>query len=178
MSARLRSTMNLAAGAALLGALVLGGMWLRDRTHRWESPRWRDGDFVQLRGGARAAHAGAAMWVIPVNPRCSHCVTTLSRLHAAWVRGGWGENLIVLVVDTPDRPDAAALRAIPSEEVWWDRDGIWRRRWGHRVYGELLEFDRSGSCARTVTAEEILRSPELPGRHAPPAPANSQEGGT
>lgn len=178
MSARLRSTMNLAAGAALLAALVLGGMWLRDRTHRWESPRWRDGDFVQLRGGARADRAGAALWVFAVNPRCSHCMTTLSGVHAAWTRNRWPEALVALIVDTPGRPGAAVVGTIPPAQVWWDRAGIWRRRWGHRIYGELIQFDGGGRIVRTVTADDILSRRLLPRPREPLAPADREEGGT
>ena len=43
MSAPLRITTNLATTAALATLLLLGGMWLRDRTHRWEQPRWVSG---------------------------------------------------------------------------------------------------------------------------------------
>lgn len=177
MSARLRTTTNLAAGAALLGALALGGVWLRDRMHRWESPRWRDGDFVRLRAGTPAEHPRQAMWVIAVNPRCGHCMTTLSRVHATWTLHRRPEVLAALIVDSPDRPRAAALDAFPPVPVWWDRAAIWRRRWGHRIYGELMQFDGGGHILRTVTAHEILGRRLLPNPGEPLAPADRNRGG-
>jgi hypothetical protein len=178
MSARLRSATNLAAGAALLGALVLGGLWVRDRTHRWETPRWSESDFVRLRGGPGDDRAAAGTWVIAVNPRCARCMNTLSLVHAAWTRNRWPEALIVLIVDTSRRPGAAVVGAFPPGQVWWDRAGIWRRRWGHRIYGELIQFDGGGRIIRTVTAHDILRRRLLPRPGEPLAPADRKEGGT
>jgi hypothetical protein len=177
MSARLRSVTNVAAGGVLLGALMLGGLWLRDRTHRWESPRWSGGDFVHLRSGAPADRAASDTWVIAVNPRCAHCMNALSRVHAVWTRNRWPEALVVLIVDTPRRPDENLVRALPAGQVWWDRAGIWRRRWGHRIYGEIIQFDGGGRFIRTVTAHDILRRRQLPRPGEPLAPADRKEGG-
>ena len=105
-------------------------------------------------------------------------MTTLWQLHAAWARHGWREELIALIVDTPARPDARALRAIPPVPVWWDRGGVWRRRWGHRLYGELIQFDASGCFVQTLAAEEVLRRARLSDPGGSSAPARSEQGGT
>ncbi len=173
MSAPLRIAMNLAAAAALAAALLLGALWLGDRAHRWERPRWEGGSFVPLRAGPRVVGEAQPLWVVPVNPRCRHCLTTLRRLHVAWARQARPEELIALIVDTRARPPAALLRAVPPVPVWWDRRGIWRRRWGHRLYGELIQFDATGRFVRTAAAGEVLRSARRPAPTQPSAPATS-----
>ena len=181
MSARLRNATNIAAAVAVMAALALGALWLRDRTRRWEEPRWGSRSFVLVRGGAPAPGGPTRMatWVAPVNPRCPHCVTTLRRLHDTWSTRGAAAGLIALIVDTAARPHPSALRAIPPVPVWWDRHGIWRRRWGHRLYGELIEFDGSGRFVRTATAHEVLRDlrPD-PAVKEPFAPITSNQGGS
>ncbi len=178
MSARLRSTMNLAAGAATIGALLLGGVWLSDRAHRWERPAWRHRSFIRLQGEARGEPAAGGRWVMAVNPRCGHCLATLARLHVAWARRGGRPDLITLIVDTPERPGPAALRPIPTTQIWWDAQGIWRRRWGHRLYGEVIQFDGAGRFVRTVLADDIFGRSRPPRSGEPLAPATPQEGGT
>lgn len=178
MTTRLRTTMNLAAGVMALGALLLGGSWLADRAHRWEKPEWRHRSFVLLRGATGGARAGVATWLVAVNPRCPHCVAALPALRAAWDRNGWRDDLAALIVDTPHRPEAEALRRIPTDQVWWDRNGVWRRRWGHRLYGELIQFDGSGRFVRTALAADILRHGWLPQPCVPLAPATRKEGGS
>src|SRR5436853_337955 len=54
------------------------------------------------------------------------------------------------VVDTKKRPPAATVEALAADELRWDSTGAWRHRWGHRVYGELLCFDRAGRFIRTL----------------------------
>jgi hypothetical protein len=177
MSRALRWAANLAAGGAVLVALALGLAWLGDRSRRWETPAWSDRSFVALRAGA-VRREREVRWVMAVNLRCPHCLVTLGRTHAAWTERGWQPALAVLVVDTPERLEPAALRGIPTAQVWWDSRGIWRRRWGHRIYGEILQFDRSGRHVRTVTADDILRRSRLPGPDAANAPADRpREGG-
>ena len=178
MTTRLRATMNLAAGAMTLGALVLGGSWWADRAHRWESPAWRHPSFVRLRGAAGGSRAGVPTWVVTVNPRCPHCVAALARLRVMWDGDGGREELAALIVDTPRRPGAGVLRRIPTDQVWWDRLGIWRRRWGHRLYGELMQFDGSGRLVRTTLAADIPRRSRLPQHRVPLAPASRKEGGS
>lgn len=175
MSAPLRTTINLAAAAATLSVILLGGSWLADRAHRWETPEWRHRFFVRLRDGPHAASAGAPTWVMAVNPRCPHCLGTLARLHADWERRGRQQELVSLIVDTPVRPSAEAVRAVPTSQVWWDRNGIWRRRWGHRIYGELMQFDGSGRFVQTLQTNDV---PGHPRPRDPTAPATTREGGS
>ena len=174
MRSPLRTMMDIAAGAALVGVLLLGGWWASDRARRWEPPRWDRDAFVPLRATPRGGPAARVVWVVTVNPRCGSCIGTLRRLHAAWGRRGRPEELVALIVDTSARPDSGALRGIPPIPVWWDRANLWRRRWGHRLYGELLEFDDSGAYLRTITADEATR---IRSREHPTAPALETKGG-
>jgi hypothetical protein len=143
---------------ALAGALALalGWSWHRDRTRHWEEPILADARFIRLEAGQRHQSGGRATWMVPVNPRCPRCLSTLRRLHSGWVRRGRPERLIVLIVDARRSPGADLLRAIPELPVWWDRDGVWRRCWGHRLYGELIEFDPAGRYLRTFPARDAL----------------------
>ena len=185
MSTGLRRVMNVAAGAATVGTLALGGAWLSDRAHRWDAPRWEPRAFVRLhsarRGGGDAWDRGTpsgARWVMPVNPRCEHCMATLHRLDATWAQGAWKPELIALIVDTPRRPREGALARIPTDQIWWDVHDLWRGRWGHRLYGELIQFDGAGRFVRTVLAEDIIRSGRLPLPDESMAPATpDREGG-
>lgn len=160
MRTRLRMAIDAAAAAALASALILGALWLHDSTRRWEEPRWESGSFDLLRAGALTPGARAlrGTWVAPVNPRCGHCLNTLRRIYHTWAMRVAPPRLVALIVDTPARPRAAALRPIPPIAVWWDHDGIWRRRWGHRLYGELIEFDAAGRFVRTAAVSEFLKS--------------------
>ena len=40
--------------------------------------------------------------------------------------------------------------ALPADETRWDSSQHWRRRWGHRVYGEVLCFEPDGRLRRTL----------------------------
>ncbi len=167
--------MDLAAGAALLLVVFLGCWWASDRARRWEPPRWSMDTFVPLRASPRAAPAAPTLWVVAVNPRCPSCIGTLRRLHAVWARQDRPEELIALIVDSPARPEPGALRGIPPIPVWWDRENLWRVRWGHRLYGELLEFDASGRYLRSITADDAARTAS---REESTAPALERRGGT
>jgi len=171
-------TMDFAAGAALIAVVLLGAWWASDRTRRWERPRWSGESFDLLRAMPGVEPRGEARWVIAVNPRCPSCLRALWRLHATWARHSEREELVALIVDTPARPDPRALRRLPPISVWWDRENRWRRRWGHRLYGELLQFDVSGRHLRTITANEAPRitGPRAPGDST--APALERRGGT
>lgn len=162
MSVPLRSIVNLAVGALVAGTLLVGGLWLRDRTHRWERPRWPCESFVPLRAGAGAEVRGRPIRLVAVNPRCPRCVAALRRLHTFGPPSARQGSLVALIVDTPVRPGRDALRALPPLPVWWDRDGVWRRRWGHRLYGELIEFEATGGFLRTRAADEFLRGARVP----------------
>jgi hypothetical protein len=163
MSVRLHWAIDVAAVAALVSALLLGAFWLRDRMRRWEEPGWGNGSFALLRAETTApgARASYGTWVAPVNPRCEHCLNMLRRMHTACAARASQPRLVALIVDTPARPPAAALRLIPPMAVWWDRGGIWRRRWGHRLYGELIEFDAAGRYVRTAAVSEFLNPAPL-----------------
>lgn len=127
-----------AAGLAVLG-------WLRhaDRAREWETPALGP-PLVLLRGAA--ADSGPGTRLVAVNPDCSHCVAAHARLAAA---AGAGPRVGALIVDTPRRPGPRELAALGPGPVWWDARGDWRRRWGHRVYGEVLCFDRRGRYLAT-----------------------------
>jgi hypothetical protein len=171
MSARLRPGIDLVTGVVVLGVMLLCGAWIVDRSHRWEQPVWRHRSFIRLRGGARAEALARAPWVVAVNPRCGHCLTALARLRAAGEPLVAPENVVALIVDTPERPGPGALGSIPTTQVWWDAQGIWRHRWGHRLYGEVLQFDGAGRLVRTVQVSDLLQPSRLLGPPGPPASA-------
>ena len=84
----------------------------------------------------------------------------------------------VPIVDAPRRPREGALARIPTDQIWWDVHDLWRGRWGHRLYGELIQFDGAGRFVRTVLAEDIIRSGRLPLPDESMAPATpDREGG-
>jgi len=174
----LRVTMDLVAGASLIGVALLGAWWTSDRARHWEPPRWSDASFELLRPLPQVEPREGGRWVMAVNPRCPSCLRALWNLHTTWPQRPGREGLVALIVDTPVRPDPRTLRSLPPISVWWDRENRWRRRWGHRIYGELLQFDRSGRYLRTIAAGGA--SPPG-GRQAPDdstAPALAGRGGT
>ena len=132
-------------GVALAGAALaaLGRFWHLDRTRVWQTPGL--GAPLVLVGAATAV-SSAGTWLVAVNPDCVNCLQALARLAA---RSPRGLRVGALIVDTPRRPDAATLAALRAAPVWWDARGDWRRRWGHRVYGEVLCFDPRGRYLRT-----------------------------
>ena len=133
-----------AGGLLLVVALAaLGWLWHLDRARAWDTPGLGE-PLVLLRGAT--AGTAAETWLVAVNPECAHCVQALQRLAARPVPG---VRVGALVVDTPRRPDDALLGSLPGAPVWWDAGGAWRRRWGHRLYGELLCFDARGRFLRT-----------------------------
>jgi hypothetical protein len=155
-------------GVVVLATLALGLFWRADRTRHWDPPIWSDRSFVRLRGDP--GDGEPVQWVMAVHLGCPHCMATLRATQAAWDERGWRPGLIVLLVDTPRGVSPAQLQSVPATRVWWDARGIWRRRWGHRIYGEILHFDRSGRHLRTLTAENILERSRLPDpdRERPP----------
>lgn len=114
-------------------------------------------DDAERTGGAARANAaveraGGAVetWAVAVNPGCALCRGSLARGLAVRGLAGAPVRLAVLVVDTPRRPSSATLASLAADEFRWDSAGAWRHRWGHRIYGELLCFDRSGRLVRTI----------------------------
>ena len=154
MSVALRSVMNLVAAGLAAALLLMGTVWLRDRTRRWEEPRWPIASIVPLR--ARPAGTGPIR-LVAINLRCARCVASLRR---CCERGLAADGALgALIVDAPVRPRPETLKALPPLPVWWDRDGVWRRRWGHRLYGEVIEFDATGRFAGTRSSADLGRVP-------------------
>jgi hypothetical protein len=163
------------ASAILFGVLGVGALawiWHTDRARAWENPFWDPAQFRLVRGDVSRAPADSVLWLVPVNPVCRHCQTALA--NAAIVR--WKHSppvrLEALLVDTPRRHTQRGKYEGLADRVWWDARGIWRRRWGHRVYGEVLVFEASGRLVRTLPAgsdlEATLMAALSPGLGVPP----------
>jgi hypothetical protein len=136
-------------GGALAGVALaaLGWLWHLDRTRVWQTPGL-GAPLVLVRTASSDSSAGT--WLVAVNPDCPHCLQELARLAA---RPRRGLRVGALIVDTPRRPGAAALATLRAAPLWWDARGDWRRRWGHRVYGEVLCFDPRGRYVKTRFAD-------------------------
>jgi hypothetical protein len=178
------ATRALPARVALLsiGALAAAGLgwWRADRAREWETPAWDARAFVRLdadgdataggdartsgdaRASAVAPRTDLPIWVIPVNPACPHCVSDLASAVSARNRTRAPVRLIALIVDTAAPPAGRALMRLPADAIHWDKDGVWRGRWGHRVYGEALTFTPGGRYVRTIAAGSGLAG-ALPG---------------
>ena len=147
--------------------LALGALWCFDRTRAWETPRWDDAGLIELRaagedaapepaGGREAVsqegvpRATIEIWAVAVNPHCELCRASLARGLALRRVAQAPVRLAALVVDTRRRPSPTTVAALAADEMRWDSTGAWRHRWGHRVYGELLCFDRAGGFVRTL----------------------------
>ena len=126
---------------------ALGWLWHFDRARAWQTPGL-GAPLVLVR--AATADSSAGTWLVAVNPECAHCRQALARLLA---RPRCGLRVGALIVDTPRHPGAATLAALRAAPLWWDARGDWRRRWGHRVYGEVLCFDPGGRYVRTRLAD-------------------------
>ena len=125
---------------ALVPLVALGTLWWRDRSAPREEPRWGRPGLIQVFPSAGTKPAARSRSVVPVNPACPHCGGYVA---AAAKRVGPDEVLAILMVDTR-RPQDGHPAPAGVDEIWWDRDMIWRNRWGHRVYGEMLRFDAQG----------------------------------
>jgi hypothetical protein len=134
-----RIAIGIAAMAGIAGVGLLGLAWQVDRGRAWETPRWNPSEFVAL--SPAASDARHELWLVSVHPGCGHCRSELDR-HARAPQGGI--RIAALVVDTPRRPSASFVATLPVAEAWWDHRNIWRRRWGHRLYGDLMRFDSTG----------------------------------
>jgi len=136
--------------ALFVSLLVLAGIaafWWSDRTRHWETPRWDASRFACLRAPGRAA---AATWMVAFQPDCPHCRARLADLLRRGATSRAGACLGVLIVDSPRRPEALEGAERLDGGVWWDSLGIWRSRWGHRVYGEALSFADDGRLLRVI----------------------------
>jgi hypothetical protein len=134
----------------VLAFLALGTVWLRDRTRSREVPRWEATLFVSIVAESLAAEAPVCL--VAVHPHCPHCVAALKRLteRARLEPGLPAGRIVALVVDTPARPAPSLASTLGVSDLRWDRAGIWRNRWGRRVYGEVLLFDARGRYLRSM----------------------------
>lgn len=142
---RLGRIAALAGIALIVGSLVgLGLAWRADRRRVVESPRWDPALFVRLREPRPAWSDTGETWTVIVHPGCPRCLRVLESLARAGGRGAGAAHLAALIVDEPARPGPALLVDLPASQVWWDSAGVWRRRWGLRLYGGVLRFDAAG----------------------------------
>lgn len=133
---------------ALALFVALGAFWWRERTRRYEAPRWPAASIVMLVPPADAVPT--ERWIVAVNPGCAQCVARLAELRRrseAWTAD---VALGVLLVDVPRRPDSLVVGGGLDAGVWWDSLGAWRSRWGHRVYGETMVFGAGGALERVL----------------------------
>ncbi len=138
-------------GALLLvfGIFGIGWIWQQDRRRVWEEPRWDQSRFVRLLVARPPTPRETVLWVVAVNPQCSHCRASLRHVAAMRMDHERRERHVALLVDTPRQPTPSALNRLEADEVWWDSHGTWRYRWGHRVYGEAIVFTPEGRYLRT-----------------------------
>jgi hypothetical protein len=129
-----------------IGFVLLGILWGIDRSRRWETPQLDAERFVIVRGGATVL--ARATWLVPVNLRCPSCLARAADLRGSQLPAG--PRVVLLVVDQRRRPSPLALSGLDADAVWWDAHGVWRHRWGHRIYGETLYFDSQGRYRGTT----------------------------
>lgn len=145
-----------AIGLMLTFCAALGSWWWVDHNASYESPHWDASQFESIGPVATvAAVERRETWVIAVNPDCHHCMAMLASLADTLAVAAAAPRLYALVIDAPVRPAGSAVTHRRLDGVFWDRDQVWRRRWGHRVYGELMRFDAAGEwIAATHRADE------------------------
>lgn len=139
-----------ALGLALVIFVAIGVFWWRDRTRVREAPRWDPARFAEVsppEGPARLK------WIVAVNPDCSHCRARLAELLRHPRDPLRGPALGVLLVDLDRRPAPLESSSRLEAGAWWDSAAVWRQRWGHRVYGEVLVFAPDGTLQREVGPE-------------------------
>ena len=142
----------------MAGFAALGLLWWKDQRRDWEGPRWDVERFVPILTSQGADSRPPR--VVAVQPRCPSCLAGLGRLEARRPLLD-SRRLVALIVDCPRPPDSAFANGLAVDEVWWDAHGVWRRRWGRRVYGEIYDFDRLG---RLTGSSHVLKSGD---DHAP-----------
>jgi hypothetical protein len=141
--------------ASALGVAALIALWVVDARHGWETPRWSERRFDSIAVGSPRWREPGERWVVAVFPQCSHCRASLRDVALVRARMSHPPRLAALIVDTERRPPAAVVADAEVDAVFWDREQVWRKRWGHRAYGEILCFDSAGRYLRTRTASEI-----------------------
>jgi hypothetical protein len=129
---------------AALSLVALAAAWWVDRHRVWEEPRWMRERFVVIADRPRAPGDTAETWAIAFNPSCSHCLESLARASRLRVTANPVPRLALLVIDAPRDRVRMPVASEAIDQIWWDVHGVWRRRWGHRVYGEVLRFDAAG----------------------------------
>ena len=137
----------LAMSVVLALVAGMGTWWWIDRATVYERPRWEPASFEAI-ADARAARTAAETWVVAVNPACAHCMAGMTELADTLAVAPGAPRLFALIVDTAARPrELSRSRSLSHprlDGVFWDREGVWRARWGHRMYGEILRFDAAG----------------------------------
>jgi hypothetical protein len=134
-----------------VGLGTLGWVWMVERTRERPAPHLDAAEFEPVAAPAGDAAPGAEHWLIAVNPACVHCASSVSIARRRASSAASAPRLTVLVVDTRSRPGAPVTEMFPDAEIWWDRRSVWRRRWGYRIYGEVLCFTASGEYVRRLT---------------------------
>lgn len=92
--------------------------------------------------------------MLVVNPSCPHCTRQIRDFLAFGERMTARPTLALLVVDERRPPDPRAFER-GADQIWWDSRDLWRGEWGHRVYGELLRFDRRGFLVEALSPAQI-----------------------
>jgi hypothetical protein len=125
----------------------MGAWWWIDRATVYERPRWDQASFEAI-AEARDPRSAAETWVVAVNPACAQCMAGMAALADTLGVAPGAPRLFALIVDTASRPPEMSMTRSLShprlDGVYWDREGVWRARWGHRMYGEILRFDAAG----------------------------------
>ncbi len=146
----LRPAGALLVSLALLALTGLGVLWLIDRARPREAPRWNEAVFVPLHEAPGAPEGWSERWAVALHPGCPHCRASLVALAEARDRSGAPVRVTALLVDASWPPPDSVLARLEADEIWWDVENRWRRRWGHRVYGETFCFDSTGALTRLL----------------------------
>ena len=142
--------MRVGWGLAALALIAIGALWQFDRTRGWETPRWDPSRYEPLAVAEATAGEPGETWVIAVHPGCPHCGASLRQALRTRDRESSPIRIAALIVDTERRPPATLAAELGADEAWWDSENRWRRRWGHRIYGEVLCFDARGTLLRQL----------------------------
>ena len=155
-----RGLNRIALALAVAVFASLGAWWWHDRTRGYETPRWDPARFVRIAPPVAVA-ADQPRWIVAVNPACPHCGARLAQLSRRRAAQAHGATLGVLYVDCPRLPGAPDSTLRLDAGAWWDSAGTWRSAWGHRAYGETLEFDARGALQRVIPPSADPMDPAL-----------------